>query len=30
MLFLLLFIFKVNIHLPDGGINSLITIPQDN
>ncbi|HHL3772710.1 TPA: hypothetical protein ACQ7E8_003601 [Klebsiella pneumoniae] len=26
----LLFIFKVNINIPDGGINSLINIQQEN
>ncbi|MEA4211551.1 hypothetical protein VBQ31_26250, partial [Klebsiella pneumoniae] len=30
LLFLLLFIFKVNINIPDGGINSLINIQQEN
>ncbi|WP_407255867.1 hypothetical protein [Klebsiella pneumoniae] len=30
VIFLLLFIFKVNINIPDGGINSLINIQQEN
>ncbi|AMA25741.1 TPA: hypothetical protein MFF93_000182 [Klebsiella pneumoniae] len=30
MIFLLLFIFKVNINIPSGGINSLINIQQEN
>ncbi|EPC4604438.1 MULTISPECIES: hypothetical protein [Klebsiella] len=27
---ILLFIFKVNINIPDGGVNSLINIQQEN
>ncbi|MEY7465049.1 hypothetical protein, partial [Klebsiella pneumoniae] len=30
VIFLLLYIFKVNINVPDGGINSLINIQQEN
>ncbi|WP_324077940.1 hypothetical protein [Klebsiella pneumoniae] len=30
VIFLLLFIFKVNINIPYGGINSLINIQQEN
>ncbi|EPL1553292.1 hypothetical protein L9314_003543 [Klebsiella pneumoniae] len=30
VILLLLFIFKVNINIPDGGINSLINIQQEN
>ncbi|XFJ49791.1 hypothetical protein AAHU47_09975 [Klebsiella pneumoniae] len=30
VIFLLLFIFKVNINIPDGGINLLINIQQEN
>ncbi|WP_318531928.1 hypothetical protein [Klebsiella pneumoniae] len=30
VLFLLLFIFKININIPAGGINSLINIQQEN
>jgi hypothetical protein len=30
MIFLLLFIFKININKPDGGINSLINIQWGN